>query len=97
MKSTKEYIELLRQFMQQKGAKYEISRMGIFGSVARGEQNENSDVDILFEGKANLLLHVRIKNELEELLGSPVDLVRMRNQLNGTSLKQSILNDVIFV
>ncbi|KKB50223.1 nucleotidyltransferase family protein [Parabacteroides gordonii] len=97
MKSTKEYIELLRQFMQQKGAKYGISRMGIFGSVARGEQNENSDVDILFEGKANLLLHVRIKNELEELLGSPVDLVRMRNQLNGTSLKQSILNDVIFV
>ena len=97
MKSTKEYIELLRQFMQQKGAKYGISRMGIFGSVAGGEQNENSDVDILFEGKANLLLHVRIKNELEELLGSPVDLVRMRNQLNGTSLKQSILNDVIFV
>lgn len=97
MKSTKEYVELLRQFMQQKGAKYGISRMGIFGSVARGEQNENSDVDILFEGKANLLLHVRIKNELEELLGSPVDLVRMRNQLNGTSLKQSILNDVIFV
>lgn len=97
MKSTKEYIELLRQFMQQKGAKYGISRMGIFGSVARGEQNENSDVDILFEGKANLLLHVRIKNELEELLGSPVDLVRMRNQLNGTSLKQSILNDVIFL
>ena len=79
MKSTKEYIELLRQFMQQKGAKYGISRMGIFGSVARGEQNENSDVDILFEGKANLLLHIRIKNELEELLGSPVDLVRMRN------------------
>mgnify|MGYP005860059425 FL=1 len=71
--------------------------MGIFDSVARGEQNENSDVDILFEGKANLLLHVRIKNELEELLGSPVDLVRMRNQLNGTTLKQSILNDVIFV
>lgn len=97
MKSTKEYIDLLRQFMQQKGQKYGISKIGIFGSVARGEQNENSDVDILFEGKANLLLHVRIKNELEELLGSPVDLVRMRNQLNGTSLKQSILNDVIFV
>ena len=97
MKSTKEYIDLLRQFMQQKGQKYGISKMGIFGSVARGEQNENSDVDLLFEGKANLLLHVRIKNELEELLGSPVDLVRMRNQLNGTSLKQSILNDVIFV
>ena len=97
MKSTTEYIDLLRQFMQQKGQKYGISKMGIFGSVARGEQNENSDVDILFEGKANLLLHVRIKNELEELLGSPVDLVRMRNQLNGTTLKQSILNDVIFV
>jgi len=97
MKSTKEYIDLLRQFMQQKGQKYGISKIGIFGSVARGEQNENSDVDILFEGKANLLLHVRIKNELEELLGSPVDLVRMRNQLNGTTLKQSILNDVIFV
>lgn len=97
MKSTKEYIELLRLFMQQKGQKYGISKMGIFGSVARGEQNENSDVDILFEGKANLLLHVRIKNELEELLGCSVDLIRMRNQLNDTSLKQSILNEVIFI
>lgn len=97
MKSTKEYIELLRQFMQQKGQNYGISKIGIFGSVARGEQNENSDVDILFEGKANLLLHVRLKNELEELLGCPVDLIRMRNQLNDTLLKQSILNDVIFV
>lgn len=91
MKFTREYIELLRS------SQYGILRMGIFGSVARGEQQEGSDVDILFEGKANLLLHVRLKNELEELLGCRVDLIRMRKQLDGTLLKQAIMNDIIFV
>ena len=37
MKTKTEYIRLLRQDMTENASKYGISRMGIFGSVARGE------------------------------------------------------------
>ena len=42
MLTTVEYISLLREYMRKNSAKYGISRMGIFGSVARGEQREGS-------------------------------------------------------
>ena len=46
MLTTVECLSLLREYMRKNAAKYGISRMGIFGSVARGEQHEGSDVDI---------------------------------------------------
>ena len=51
MKTVTEYISLLRDYMQKNAGKYGISRMGIFGSVARNEQTETSDVDIYIEGQ----------------------------------------------
>ena len=51
MKTTSEYIALLRKYMAENAHKYGIVRMGIFGSVARGEQTENSDVDVCVEGQ----------------------------------------------
>ena len=49
MKSTAEILELLRVFKAQSAAKYGLRRIGIFGSVARGEQTNQSDVDICYE------------------------------------------------
>lgn len=49
MLSTLEYIHLLRKYMRENAIKYGISRMGIFGSVARGEHHEGSDVDVCVE------------------------------------------------
>ena len=46
MKTKTEYIRLLRQYMTENASKYGISRMGIFGSVARGENTEQSDIDV---------------------------------------------------
>ena len=77
--------------------KYGIVRMGIFGSVARGEQTENSDVDICFEAPApNLLTLARIKFELETLLGSRVDLVRLRDRMDEY-LKRNIEKEALYV
>lgn len=78
-------------------AKYGVRRLGIFGSVARGEQTEHSDVDICYEGDAPSLLTLeRIQSELENLLGSPVDLIRIRERMNSR-LKQRILKESIYV
>ena len=46
MKTTQEYLKLLKEYKQQRGVLYGISRIGILGSVARGEQTEESDVDV---------------------------------------------------
>ena len=97
MKSTAEYLILLKQFKDTKAKSYGISKIGLFGSVARGEQQEGSDVDIVYEGEAMGLFKLgRLKEELEELLDATVDLLRMRKQLDGTMIQKSILQDSIY-
>lgn len=51
MKPTDEYLAILRAFMQKHAKRYGILSMGIFGSVARGEQHAGSDLDV-FEANA---------------------------------------------
>ena len=51
MKTTNEYLTKIRQFKQQCAEKYGIISIGIFGSVARGEQHEGSDLDVFVELK----------------------------------------------
>ena len=47
MKTTSEYLQLLKQFKDSKGISYGIKKIGLFGSVARGDDTEDSDIDIL--------------------------------------------------
>ena len=57
--------------------KHDVKRASIFGSVARGEANEGSDVDILveFKGRKSLLDLAGLKLELQEVLGMDVDVI----------------------
>ena len=56
-----------------------VKKAWLFGSFARGEETENSDVDILVEldktTRLSLLGFIHIKNELQDILGRNVDLV----------------------
>ena len=71
-------------------SKYGLTRIGIFGSVARDEQTDASDVDVCYEGKVPSLLTLDIiQTELENLFGCPVDMVRVREDMNGL-LRQRI-------
>jgi hypothetical protein len=56
--------------------RYNVKRAGIFGSVVRGEENKESDIDILVEivGRMSLLDFAGLKLELEEALDQRVDL-----------------------
>lgn len=97
MKSTSEYITLLKQFKEANASKYGIIRLGLFGSVARGEQAEESDVDIYMEGEAqSLFTAARMKEELQELLGCKVDIVRLRERMN-LLLRNRIEREGIYV
>ena len=58
-------------------SRHGVKVLGVFGSVARGEDRPDSDVDLLVELPAGMGLFAlaRVQNDLEELLGSPVDLI----------------------
>lgn len=97
MKALADYILLLRGYMQENARKYGITRMGIFGSVARGEQTESSDLDIYIEGNLHGFFALSgIKQELESLLDCPVDIVRLRHSMDSF-LRDRILKDGIYV
>ena len=97
MKSKTEILKLLSLYKPTAQRKYGMTRIGIFGSVARDEQNDQSDVDICYEGVAPSLLTLdMIQTELELLLECKVDLVRVRNNMNSL-LRQRILRDGIYV
>jgi predicted nucleotidyltransferase len=61
-------------------ARFGIKRLALFGSAARDELHEASDVDVLveFEGPATFDGYFGLKDYLEALLGRPVDLVTDR-------------------
>ncbi len=56
--------------------KYRVKSLAVFGSMARGDDREGSDVDILvtFEGKADFDRFMGLKLDLEDLFQRPVDL-----------------------
>lgn len=97
MKSKSEILNLLGRYKPTAQKKYGITKLGIFGSVARGEQTPDSDVDVCYEGKAPTFLTLdMIQTELEQLFDCKVDLVRVRDNMNSL-LRQRILKDGIFV
>ena len=96
MKTTGEYLQLLRDYKATKAAQYGISRIGIFGSVARGEHTEDSDVDICVDLKTPSLFYmVHIKEELQQIFGNPVDIIRIRPEMDAL-LKRDILREGIY-
>ncbi len=67
----------------------------VFGSVARGEERPDSDVDLLvtLDPGRTLLDLARLELELEELLGRPVDVVTadgLREPVRGAALRDAV-------
>jgi predicted nucleotidyltransferase len=97
MKTSNEYLLKLRQFKELYSSEYGIERIGIFGSVARGEHKRNSDIDIYYEGKSlGLKSLVEFPMQLEKFFGVPVDLVRKHNNLRPAFVKR-IMKDIVYV
>ena len=97
MLSTKEIIAILKKFKAESASKYGITSLGLFGSFARNQQKETSDVDVFVTLKeSDFFVMERIKEELENLIHSNIDLVNYRESLRN-SFKQNLLNDAIYI
>lgn len=86
-KIKKKIIPVLRE--------YKVTQAGIFGSYARGEQKNNSDIDILIEinDKAGLIEIIKLKGLLQKVTKKKVDLVEY--ETIRKELREQILNDEI--
>ena len=78
-----EVIAILRDFKRDRAEKYGILEIGVFGSVARDEAGEDSDVDICIKTRTpNPFVLVHIKEEIEDRVKRHVEIIRVREKMN---------------
>ena len=76
MRTADDILAYLRQSRERFAQRYTVRRIGIFGSVVRGEAAEGGDLDVLVEmAEPTFDRYMDLKFELEEALGASVDLV----------------------
>ena len=92
-----EIVVSLRRFKEMNKDRYQIIKIGIFGSAARDNMDEQSDIDVVVElGKPDLFYLIGIKQDLEEKFHRTVDIVRYRERMN-TFLKGRIDKEAVYV
>lgn len=95
MMTREEILELLKASLP-KLRKCGVREIGLFGSIARNEQNEKSDVDILVDLERHTLdSYMDLLFYLEDRLGCKIDLV-MKDSLKP-SIKDSVISETVYV
>lgn len=90
-------IAALRRFKEVNREKYQILTIGIFGSVARNEMRDGSDIDVVVDiAEPDLFTLIAIKRDLEEQLRQSVDIVRYREDM-PPFFKQRIDQEAVYV
>ena len=83
MKTLQDYISIIKQNSTKITNDFGIKRLCVFGSVARNEQTEESDLDICVETETpNPFLLVDLKDFLEQLFNCSVDVIRIHKNMN---------------
>jgi uncharacterized protein len=79
MYTLEQILGILRQHKPELQRKYPVSKLGVFGSYARGEATEKSDIDIAVEITGTMGLDfVTMADEIEDLFGIKTDVVPIR-------------------
>lgn len=98
MKTRDQILTYLAQNKNLFREKYHIVRIGFFGSYARGDQNLNSDIDLLVEFEENTQdlydLKLQIKEFVKTSLGIEVDICR--EKYIKPRFKSSILKETVY-
>lgn len=95
--NTEEIIRILKEQRERLSEEYGVKSLMLFGSLARREATPTSDVDLLveFNRPVGYFGLFALQNELERLLGCPVDLGTL-NSLKPY-LRESIQKDLVHV
>jgi len=94
-----EILDFLSKNKETYLKKYHLSKLALFGSYAKGNAKEDSDIDILYElektHKLSLDNYLELLDELETNLHNKVDLVREKKM--NPLIKLDAKNDFIYV
>lgn len=87
----------LRDLREELADRYDVREIGIFGSVARGENDASSDIDLLvgFGPRADLLTYIGLWQFLEESFGEKIDLVSKGGLRH--ELRDAVMRDVVYI
>lgn len=93
---SKKYITLIHEHRDTLRDKYLVREIGIFGSVARGEQTASSDIDVLveFSEPVGFFVFLDLEDFLSRMLDRKVDLVTKRAL--KPAVKDQILKDAVY-
>ena len=94
----KEALKLLQEYKQEFEERYGITKLGIFGSVAKDQAVDSSDVDVVVvvEMAPDMFARANLKEELESILNTQVDVVRYWRRMNH-HLKNRIDREAYYV
>jgi len=97
MKTTADIIFSLKNIKEDLSQRFAVKEIGIFGSVAREEQTDASDIDLLveFAQPVSLVTFMRLEYYLSDILGNKVDLVTFDSL--KPFIQQDVLSEVIYV
>ncbi len=97
MKNRADIIATLKNAREDLYKRFLVRKIGIFGSVARNEQTDASDIDLLVEFAAPVgwVTFMRLETYLSEKLGSKVDLVTPGSL--KPAIRHEVLEQVIYV
>lgn len=91
-----DYLSANKSYLEQK---YHLTKIGFFGSIARGEQNLQSDIDLLVEFKENTPglyeLKQDLKLEIQAVFNKTVDICR--EKYIKPIFKKQILSEATYV
>ncbi len=98
MKTRDQILAFLKQNKKLFRDRYHIIRIGLFGSYARGDQNVNSDIDLLVEFEENTQdlydLKLQLKDFFQKSLGIEIDICR--EKYIKPRIKKSILKETVY-
>jgi hypothetical protein len=87
--NTDECINQLLQSREMLKKEYGITSLRLFGSIARGEQRESSDVDVFVDTQSpNPFILMEAKDYLTKVMKRPVDIIRNHKNLNPRLMRR---------
>ncbi len=92
-----EILAQLRTYKRCFASKYGIESIGLFGSTARDEQTDDSDIDIVIKLERPSIIRCNsVRLELEQIFKRSVDVITLHNNQSPT-FRENVIRDVIYV
>ena len=90
-----EFARILQKYMPELERDYGVASLALFGSYVRGEEREDSDLDVLvdFRGTPSLLDLASLQRNLCDYLDTPIDLVPkacLRETISAGILREAV-------